>query len=175
MSRIVHADDRAVLGARASAPSRSYHQLRWLTFSRCQRVHNGVLNALKMLNVHIHSLLWYGARNGLMPTHAIWRHGSGSTSLVQVMACCLSAPSHYLNQCWLIINSRSLPCYDSRCASRNGGLITSWANQGWNWAGRYQKLINSGKALKDCTKIEIIFRKVLTENVLTLLDQTGRH
>ena len=29
----------------------------------------------------------------------IWRHRSGST-LAQVMACCLMAPSHYLNQCW---------------------------------------------------------------------------
>ena len=28
---------------------------------------------------------------------------SGST-LAQVMACCLTAPSHYLNQCWLIIS-----------------------------------------------------------------------
>ena len=28
---------------------------------------------------------------------------NGST-LVQVMACCLTAPSHYLNQCWLIIS-----------------------------------------------------------------------
>ena len=28
--------------------------------------------------------------------------GSGST-LAQVVACCLTAPSHYLNQCWLII------------------------------------------------------------------------
>ena len=25
-------------------------------------------------------------------------------NLAQVMACCLMAPSHYLNQCWLIIN-----------------------------------------------------------------------
>ena len=29
--------------------------------------------------------------------------GSEST-LAQVMACCLTAPSHYLNQCWLIIS-----------------------------------------------------------------------
>ena len=33
---------------------------------------------------------------------------SGST-LVQVMACCLVAPSHYLNQCWLAIND--ILCY----------------------------------------------------------------
>ena len=30
-------------------------------------------------------------------------HRPGST-LAQVMTCCLTAPSHYLNQCWLIIN-----------------------------------------------------------------------
>ena len=39
----------------------------------------------------------------LWPSDAIWRHRSGST-LAQVMACCLTAPSHYLNQCWLFIN-----------------------------------------------------------------------
>ena len=36
--------------------------------------------------------------NTLRPSDAIWRHRSGST-LAQVMACCLTAPSHYLNQC----------------------------------------------------------------------------
>ena len=35
-------------------------------------------------------------------SNTIWRHKSGST-LAQVMACCLTAPSHYLNQCWLVI------------------------------------------------------------------------
>ena len=38
--------------------------------------------------------------NSLWPSDAIWRHRSGST-LAQVMACCLTAPSHYLNQYWL--------------------------------------------------------------------------
>ena len=32
----------------------------------------------------------------------IWWQRSGST-LASVMACCLMAPIHYLNQCWLII------------------------------------------------------------------------
>ena len=41
--------------------------------------------------------------NSLGPSEAIWCWRSWST-LVQVMACCLSAPSHYLNQCWLIIS-----------------------------------------------------------------------
>ena len=42
--------------------------------------------------------------NSLWPGDAIRRHRSGST-LAQVMACCLTAPSHYLNQCWLSISS----------------------------------------------------------------------
>ena len=41
--------------------------------------------------------------NSLWPRDAIWRHISGST-LAQAMACCLTAPSHYLSQCWLIIS-----------------------------------------------------------------------
>ena len=41
--------------------------------------------------------------NSLWPSDAIWRQRSGST-LAQVMACCLRAPSHYLNQYWLIIS-----------------------------------------------------------------------
>ena len=39
----------------------------------------------------------------LWPSDSIWRHKSGST-LAQVMASCLMAPSHYLNQCSLIID-----------------------------------------------------------------------
>ena len=39
----------------------------------------------------------------LWPSDAIWRQGSWST-LAQVMACCLTAPNHYLNQCWLVIS-----------------------------------------------------------------------
>ena len=41
--------------------------------------------------------------NSLWPSDAVWRQRSGST-LAQVMACCRTAPNHYLNQCWLIIN-----------------------------------------------------------------------
>ena len=47
--------------------------------------------------------LYYQCINSLWPSDAIWRHRSGST-LAQVMACCLTAPSHYLNQCWLNIS-----------------------------------------------------------------------
>ena len=41
--------------------------------------------------------------NSLWPSDAVWQQRPGST-LAQVMACCLTAPSHYLNQCWLIIS-----------------------------------------------------------------------
>ena len=37
------------------------------------------------------------------PSDVIWRQGSRST-LAQVMAWCRQAPSHYLNQCWLMIS-----------------------------------------------------------------------
>ena len=40
--------------------------------------------------------------NSLWPSDTIWWLRSGSM-LAQVMACCLTAPSHYLKQCWLII------------------------------------------------------------------------
>ena len=40
--------------------------------------------------------------NSLWPIATIWLYKSGS-SLAQVMACCLTAPSHYPNQCWLFI------------------------------------------------------------------------
>ena len=55
---------------------------------------NSIANTLELLQSCI---------NSLGPSDAIWRHRSGST-LAQVMACCLTAPSHYLNQCWLIIS-----------------------------------------------------------------------
>ena len=41
--------------------------------------------------------------NSLWPIDVIWRQGT-RTTLAQVMACCLMAPSHYLNQCWPMIS-----------------------------------------------------------------------
>ena len=73
-------------------------QMSWLKFS-CQP-----LQAHKELQV-THNSLYVGSPpiNSLWPSDDTWQHRSGST-LVQVMACCLTAPSHYLNQCWLIIS-----------------------------------------------------------------------
>ena len=50
--------------------------------------------------------------NSLWPSDTIWRLRSGST-LAQVMAWCLTAPSHYLNQCWLIISEVTWHSYQS--------------------------------------------------------------
>ena len=41
--------------------------------------------------------------NSLWPSDTIWSHRSGSP-LPQVMACCLMAPNHYVNRCWLLIS-----------------------------------------------------------------------
>ena len=66
-------------------------------------------NLFYWAQIHVESILsessvdWGQFLNSLWPSDAIWRQGSRST-LVQVMACCLTAPSHYLNQCWLIIS-----------------------------------------------------------------------
>ena len=43
------------------------------------------------------------AGNPLWTSDTIWQQSTGST-LAQVMACCVMASSHYLNQCWLAIN-----------------------------------------------------------------------
>ena len=48
--------------------------------------------------------------NSLQPSGAIWRHRTWST-LIQVMAWCLMAPSYHLNKCWLINHQWSLVAF----------------------------------------------------------------
>ena len=62
--------------------------------------------------------------NSLWPSDAKRRHRSGST-LAQVMACCLTAPSHYLNQCWLIISKAQRHSADSNNLSHQS-LKLAW-------------------------------------------------
>ena len=49
---------------------------------------------------------WYKVPkfNSLWLSDTIWWYRSWST-LAQITACCLAAPSHYLNQCWLIVST----------------------------------------------------------------------
>ena len=58
---------------------------------------------IAMILEYLRQTTTLGHFNSMWPSDAIWRQGSRST-LVQVMACCPTAPSHYLNQCWLIIS-----------------------------------------------------------------------
>ena len=44
-----------------------------------------------------------GLLNWFWPNDVIWRHRFGST-LVKVMAYCLTVPNHYMNTCWLVIS-----------------------------------------------------------------------
>ena len=65
---------------------------------------NTVIRGNACQSVHkIPAILSWRLGNSLGPSDVIWRWRSCST-LVQVMACCLTAPSHYLHQCWLIIS-----------------------------------------------------------------------
>ena len=51
----------------------------------------------------------------LWPSEAIWPHRSGST-LAQIMACRLTAPSHYLHQCRIIIGEVLRNSHEINCA-----------------------------------------------------------
>ena len=67
----------------------------WLSAMEAQANHSYISGI-----IFINLLIFFSVVGS--PSDAKWRQGSRST-LVQVMACCLTAPSHYLNQCWHII------------------------------------------------------------------------
>ena len=84
----------------------------WLLAFCGEYIHSCMLLFFVWDHVHVIGDIWEtplgdcvacGDFNSLWPREAIWWQRFGST-LDQVMACCLTAPSHYLNQCWLIIN-----------------------------------------------------------------------
>ena len=71
----------------------------------------------------------YDHINSLWPTDTIWQHRSRST-LAQVMACCLTAPSHYLNQCWLIISKMLRHSPEGNFAGNAPNIYHWWL---WKW------------------------------------------
>ena len=77
-----------------------------LSQRNCIKVHFGETKQwqhLERISVKYRSVfLNYPIINSVWPSGAILWQRSGST-LAQVMACCLTAPSQYLNQCWQII------------------------------------------------------------------------
>ena len=79
-------------------------------------------------NFHLRKCIWKCLKNitisfktqcvnSFWPSDAIWLHKTWAT-LVQVMAYCLKAPSHYLDQYWLIINK--VLCIHLRVISQEG-------------------------------------------------------
>ena len=67
-------------------------------WKRCKYSRVGHIKKFWICQVLLHNVY-----SSFWPSYAIWRQRCWST-LAQVMACCLTAPSHYLNQCWLTIS-----------------------------------------------------------------------
>ena len=61
----------------------------------------------------------------LEPSNTIW-HKTVST-LAQVMACCLTPPSHHMNQCWLTISEAQWQLPEGNYTR------DTWAINYWNW------------------------------------------
>ena len=60
-------------------------------------------SSISYIHMHIHLMLFRLCKRAI--TSVEFTHcGLVTSTLVQVMACCLMATSHYLNQCWLIIS-----------------------------------------------------------------------
>ena len=108
--------------------------------------------------------LWKGEYltiNSLWHSDAIWRLRSRST-LVHVMACCLTTASHYLNQCWLIISKVQWHSYDS-CFTGDTSAIDHY-NQLENYSSRIQFESPWGQWVK------CFHNSLHTEFLLTLYD-----
>ena len=82
--------------------------------------------------------------NSLWPGDAIWWYRSGS-KLAQVMASCLMAPTHYLKQCWRLIN------WDLWLSSKILHIPRLLCCLGmciFLWSDRYKKNINQNILMK---------------------------
>ena len=92
-------------------------------------------------------LLYENGLNSLWPDDAIWRQGSWST-LVQVMAWCLTAPSHCLNQCWLII-SKVQSHSSGNHFTKDTSAINHW-NQFENYLYKFSSKSPRGQWVNTC-------------------------
>ena len=72
-------------------------------------------------NMKCHPVIWI---------KLLLRHKSGP-KLAQVMACCLKAPSHYLNQCWLSISK--VLCHSSEDPIKRNSEGTNQERKLGNW------------------------------------------
>ena len=142
-----------VRGIHRWSPVNSPHKVQWrgaLMFSLIStRIHdwvnNGEAGDLRRYRAHYDvtvmctfiCIFIFGHWNPLWPNDAIWRHRSGST-LVQVLACCLTASSHYLDQSWLIISKIQLHSSEGNF-TRYTSVINDW-NWHINWSSKMIKI-----------------------------------
>ena len=85
--------------------------------------------------------------NSLGPSGAIWRHRSGPT-LAQVMACCLTAPSHYPNQYLLIIIGFQWHSSGSSI-TRNASAISHWISLKISYRNFHSNLPGTNELIYD--------------------------
>ena len=75
----------------------------WSNFLETPMVYKKSHDSVTLWRSACQYLYVYFFLNSLWPSDVIRQQGTEST-LAQIMACCLTAPSHYLNQCWLMIS-----------------------------------------------------------------------
>ena len=63
----------------------------------------------------------YTQFNSFWPSGVIWWHRTGSP-VPQIAACCLMAPSHYLNQCWLIVDKIQWHSSEGNCSRHTSAI-----------------------------------------------------
>ena len=68
----------------------------------CAQIQNNSASTSVFITMPLHKTVVSPLLISQWPRDAIWGYRSGST-MNQVMACCLTATSHYLIQCWLAI------------------------------------------------------------------------
>ena len=95
----------------------------------------------------------------------MWRQISGST-LLQVMACCLTVPSHYLNQCWLIISELQWHSYTGN-VTRDASTINHW-NAFQNYISKISLKFPRGQWVK------LLIYAIMQESCLHLLGWGGK-
>ena len=93
-------------------------------------------------------LIWPQCVNSLWPSDTIWWHRTEST-LVQVMAWCLMASSHYLKHCWIFISISQWYSSDVSSLRDTPGINPiklAWTSFIWHFIQIYQ-----GQSVKSLT------------------------
>ena len=135
-----------------------HHQIRSMNYYPLFRVrswNNGMCcMSFYILNIIVvsHRGQWV---NSLWPSDAIRRQGTEST-LAQVLAGCLTAPSHYLNQCWLII---SKVLYHTCLVKSLFGLYV--------WSCGHDQHVDCGKKCNPCHNNWLFWLFILMTNILS--------